>query len=221
MPGRHSGEAQLELSLAEQMLLLMEVRDGQLLSGGSLSAAAALVELALERRISCKDPEPSTKLPMSRKLVVIDPNPIGIAEADRVLELMVADSKPRSSYSMVARMAGPVDIIIGKSLADQGLVERLHPKGFVDHSLQYRLLNREAQRSARESASAVRVALAHTTDPRLGATVDLIRNGPDLMSGEAGSGLQPTLLFTGYPDDIRGVIESILRAAGVANSGAS
>ena len=43
MPGRHRGEARLELSLAEQMLLLMEVRDGQLMSGGSLSAAAALL----------------------------------------------------------------------------------------------------------------------------------------------------------------------------------
>lgn len=219
MPGRHRGESQRELSLAEQMALLMEVRDGQMLSGGTLSAAAAMVELALERRIAVKDPEPSKKLAMSRKLIVLDPTPMGIPEADRVLELMVADTKARSAFSMVSRMAGHVDAIVGTSLEEQGLVKRLHPKGFVDHSLQFELVNREAQRSVREAASAIRVTLESTTDPRLGATVDLVRNGPDLMSGEAGSGIQPILLYAGYPAEVRGTVEALLGAAKVSNSG--
>ena len=219
MTAQHRGDDVLGLTLAEQMLLLMEVRDGQMWAGGSLSAAGALVELALQSRIRVKDPEPSKKLSMSRKLIVLDPTPIGVPEADCVLELMVNDRKARSSFSLVHRMAGPVDVIIGDNLTKRGMVERRHPKGFVDHSLQYQLLDRDAQRRVIESASATRVTLSTTTDVRRGATVDLIRNGPDLMSGEAGMGIRPTLIYTGYPDDIRGTMESILRAANVSNSG--
>ena len=39
MTAQHRADDVLGLTLAEQMLLLMEVRDGQMWAGGSLSAA--------------------------------------------------------------------------------------------------------------------------------------------------------------------------------------
>ena len=218
MTARHRASEETILSMAEQILLLDEAHSGMLLSG-VLPAAAAMVELAIQRRVGLKDPDPSKKLSMSRKLVVLNAAPTGVPEADAVLQLMVNDSRPRSAYSMVSRMAGPVDTVVGDNLAARGLVKRLYPKGFVDHSLRYQLLNREVQRHVMLSASATRVVLATTTDVRLGATVDLIRNGGDRMSGEAGAGIQPTLKYPGYPDDIRSTVDAILNAAGNFTSG--
>ncbi|PRY69026.1 Golgi phosphoprotein 3 GPP34 [Glaciihabitans tibetensis] len=223
MAPQHRGNENSTLSMAEQLFLLNEGEDGRLWRANSLSAAAALVELALQRRISLKDPEPSKKLPMSRKLVVVDATPTGVPEADRVLALMVADSRPRSAWAMVPRMAGPVAAVVGDTLAGRAIVEKLEPRrpflGIIARPPQYRLLDRQVQRHVQLSDSATRVVLHTTTDVRLGATVDLIRNGGDFVSGEAGSGIQPLMKFEGYPADVRGTIEAILQAIGVASGG--
>ena len=217
---QHRGDDETALSLAEQLFLLQRDERNPLYGAPALSAAGALVELALHGRISVKNP--LRKPPMARKLVVVDATPTGVPEADRILELM-HHSRLRDAYSLVPRMAMPVGAIVGDTLARRGIVRPLEPRppflGLFPRVPLYGLVKPEVKRAVQLADSATRVVLHTTTDVRLGAMVDLVRNGGDAVSGEAGSGIQPLLKFGGYAPEVRGTVEAIVQAIKVINGG--
>ena len=197
-----------ELTVAEEVQLMLGLRTGRLEFEGTMPVAAALIELTLLGRIGSVPNRAPFTGGSPRKLVVLDQTPTGNRILDAALRPLVARDKPWVTHRCMLGVGKDVTLTLHSELERRGLVRSVgrypNRKGFLD------ITDDTAYRRLRDELGRVRSRPDSVADPRTGAFIDVLRNGADSYSGE--QGLQPRILWEWYPAAMRDTIHAILQA---------
>jgi hypothetical protein len=196
-------------TIAEDIQLMLKEQPGRLEYERILTATGALIELTLLGRLTSAEKPGFFVSPLDRLLAVVDSAPTGQPILDAALDILAARDKPWRCDRALLAIYRPVTTAVDESLAARGLVRAVgKPSGFTSGFLE---ITDDAVIEARRSILQRARTLPDTvTDPRLGAVIDVLRNGGDRFRGETGP--HRHMADDWYPAEAAPTILGILRA---------
>jgi len=196
------------ITIAEDVQLMLSQQAGRLDSNQVIPVAGALVELALLGRLSSVEKKGFFENPIGRLLTVADPTPTGQPILDAALDPVVKHGKPWRIDRAIVAVRGPVLTEVHAALEARGLVRATGKP--TDARAFLEIVDAVAVDQRRSELARART-LPHTvTDPRVGAVVDLLRNGGNLYRGATGP--QEKRTENWYPAPVSETVDAVLRA---------
>ena len=196
------------MTIAEDVQLMLTQLPGRLEVDQVIPVAGALIELALLGRLSSAEKKGFFVDPIGRLLTVADPTPTGQPILDTALAAIVKHGKPWQIHRAIQSVRLPVLAELYASLEARGLVRAVTE---VRGSRPYlEIVDAVAVEQRRSELGRART-LPHTvSDPRVGAVVDLLRNGGNLYRGATGP--QQPRTEDWYPASVSETVDAIVRA---------
>jgi len=196
------------MTIAEDVQLMLTQLPGRLEVDQVIPTAGALIELALLGRLSSVEKKGFFVDPIGRLVTVADPTPTGRPILDAALAGIVKHGKPWQIQRAIQSVRLPVLAELYASLEARGLVRSVEKAAGSRPYLE--IVDATAVDQRRTELGRARTLPQTVTDPRLGAVVDLLRNGGNLYRGATGP-LQPRT-EDWYPADVSETVDAIVRA---------
>jgi hypothetical protein len=196
------------LTIAETVQLMLGREPGRLVADQIVPVAGALIELAVLGRITSVEKKGFFVDPIKRLLTVSDPSSTGNSILDAALTGIIAYGKPPQIDRAILSLSKPVLSEVHRALEQRGLVRVTGGPRLSSVNLEIADAERvEHHRTVMRRAQSLPGSV---TDPRVGAVIDLLRNGGDLYRGYRG----PTEDHDNhwYPGHARETVDAILRA---------
>ena len=207
-----SDAAQLELSLPEQVQLYRSRSDGHVDFGNFDVSAAALIELALARRVAARFGKLGPAWTM--KLHVIDPRATGDPVVDGALRALAGRSGPRSALRNITSLAAATVDATVRALEARGVVRTVGRRGKPGAHLI--ILDPDTQRRVTGHLNTALLNPKTVVDPRVGALADIrVRSGGPWVQND------PNLdEFVGpwYAADVRETVNDIVHGLNAATA---
>ena len=198
----------MTFTIAEDVQLMLKERPGRLEYDSILPAAGALIELTLLGRLTSTKKPGFFVTPVDRLLTVVDGAPTGQPILDVALDILAARDKPWRCDRALLAIYRPVTTAIDESLAARGLARAIgKPSKFTGY---LEITDQTAFEARLSVLQRARTLPETVTDARLGAVVDVLRNGGNRFRGE--TGLHPHMTHDWYPAAATPTILGILKA---------
>lgn len=194
-------------SIAENVVLMLSTKKGELVFEWNMPAVAALIELVLAGRIGSVPNTSFVNEASPRKLVVLDPTPMGESALDSALGILASRTRPLRPSKAVAAVRHEVTLAVYSALEGRGMA---HAVGNFPSRGHLRIDDDEGFAFERDRLALIRSRPDLVTDARTGAFIDVLRNGAPSYAGE--NGLHPRIRWEWYPQDVRETIDAILMA---------
>jgi len=196
------------MTIAEDVQLMLLLERGRLEVDQVIPVAGALIELALLGRLSSVEKKGFFVDPIGRLLTVADATPTGQPILDTALAGIAKRGRPWQIHRAILSVRLPVVAELYASLEARGFVRATATaKGSPSY---LEIVDAVAVDQRRSELGRARTLPYTVSDPRLGAVVDLLRNGGNLYRGATGPEEPRTEDW--YPANVSETVDAIVRA---------